>query len=224
MARTGLVMLAFGAFLAGPAGANGPSDTPCAESLAERVQAHYEGVDDLAARFVQRSHSVAFAGIDSAEDLARGEVSFAKPGRMRWSYEVPEPSLVVSDGATLWIYDPVAKEVQVLAVEEGFLSGAAIQFLLGEGRILETYEVEARDCEAREVTLILSPRAESTYQRLELRVDPETGAVQATAVVDLLGNRTEVAFEGVRTNQELDAALFRFEPPEGVRVLTIPGP
>ena len=53
---------------------------------------------------------------DGAGDAlaASGEVVFAKPGKMRWTYESPEPSLVVSDGATLWIYDPKAREVQKL--------------------------------------------------------------------------------------------------------------
>jgi outer membrane lipoprotein carrier protein len=219
-----VALVAVCVWFAEPAAANGPSDDPCAESLAQRVQAHYEGVRDVVARFVQTSRAVAFTGLDADAEPSRGEVWLAKPGRMRWSYETPERSLVVSDGATLWIYDPVAKEVQILAVDEGFLSGAAIQFLLGEGRILETYRVDARGCEGTEATLGLVPRAASTYERLELSVDPATGAVRATAVVDLFGNRTEVALENVRTNQGVEAGLFRFEPPEGVRVLTIPGP
>ena len=193
----------------------------CAEVLARRVQSHYEGVRDLTARFVQTQRSVAFTG---GEEEARGEVFFAKPGRMRWSYESPEPSLVVSDGEKLWIYDPVAREVQVLAVDQGFLSGAAFQFLLGEGRILEAYRASARGCGEERTVLELVPRAESTYERLELTVDPSRGTVHATSVVDLFGNRTDVVFEDVRANQGLGAELFRFEPPAGVRVLTLPGP
>lgn len=218
MAPFGILLLALwgSAAAAGPA----PSDE-CAEEVARRVQAHYEGVRDLTARFVQTQRSVAFAG---GEEEARGEVSFAKPGRMRWSYESPEPSLVVSDGEKLWIYDPEAREVQVLSVDQGFLSGAAFQFLLGEGRILDTYRVSARGCGEERTVLELVPRAESTYERLELEVDPAQGAVHATSVVDLFGNRTDVAFEEVRVNRGLEADLFRFEPPEGVRVLTLPGP
>ena len=29
-----------------------------------------------------------------------------KPGRMRWDYEKPEKKLMVSDGSTLWVYEP----------------------------------------------------------------------------------------------------------------------
>ncbi len=194
----------------------------CAEALAGRVQSHYETVRDLQADFVQNTRSVAFAGgsgLDAAP--ARGRVHFAKPGRMRWEYREPEPSLVVSDGATLWIHDPVAKEVQVLPVGAGFLSGAAIQFLLGEGKLLGSFRVSARSCDAP-ATLVLHPLEPSTYERLELVVDVETGAIRETVVLDLFGNRTEVAFREVETNRDPPGELFRFDPPEGTRVLELP--
>ena len=77
------------------------------------------------------SRSAARAAAEVAP--SRGRVEFAKPGRMRCEYEAPEPSLVVSDGKTLWIYDPTAKEVQVLAGRAGLPLGGGVQFLLGEG-------------------------------------------------------------------------------------------
>jgi outer membrane lipoprotein carrier protein len=141
---------------------------------------------------------------------------------MRWSYESPEPSLVVSDGRTLWIFDPAAQEVQVLPVDEGFLSGAAIQFLLGQGRILDAFAVESPDCAADPVRLVLVPREPATYERLELLVDRSGGDIRQTEVFDLFGNRTRVAFEEVRTNTSPPAALFQFQPPPGARVLEVP--
>ena len=69
----------------------------CAVRAVAAVQARYEKVSDLTASFVQESRSVAF-GAAGAASSSRGEVVFAKPGRMRWTYTAPEPSLVVSDG------------------------------------------------------------------------------------------------------------------------------
>jgi outer membrane lipoprotein carrier protein len=138
---------------------------------------------------------------------------------MRWTYEKPEPSLVVSDGKTLWIYDPTAREAQEFEVGEGFLSGTAVQFLLGEGRILEAFTVRAEGCGGGTVTLFLRPREEASYEWLELRVDPRTGDVRGTAVVDLFGNRTDVAFTSLQLNRHPEPGRFRFEAGPGVRVL-----
>ncbi|MDJ0868525.1 MAG: outer membrane lipoprotein carrier protein LolA [Myxococcota bacterium] len=194
----------------------------CAEAVALRVQAHYDAVQDLTARFRQTTERVALGSMGGAALEAAGEVVFAKPGRMRWSYETPEPSLVVSDGESMWIYDPGMREAQHLPLGPELLSGAAIQFLLGEGRVLEQFAVSTTDCDADPIRLDLAPRADAPYERLEMVAEPRTGLVVETTVVDLFGNRTRVALEQVRTNTSPGDALFEFVPPEGTRVLELP--
>jgi len=171
---------------------------------------------------VQRTERVALGtgGGDALE--SSGEVVFAKPGRMRWHYEEPAPSLVVSDGATVWIYDPEAREVQELPLGPEFLSGAAIQFLLGEGRIEDEFAVRALQCGEDKVVLRLTPRAEASFESLELRADAASGEVRETVVVDLLGNRTRVRLDDVRTDTAPGPEQFRFEAPEGTRVISLP--
>ena len=212
----------------GARGAEPDAARACAEAVVRRVQARYDGIQDLSARFEQTTQSVTLGEAAPVPALsARGAVVFAKPGRMRWSYEEPEPSLVVTDGATLWIYDPRAAEVQKMAVEGAFLSGAAIQFLLGRGDLLAEFEVESRDCPearaaSREVRLELRPRKPATYERLVLVADASSGEVQETTVQDLFGNVTRVRIEDVRTNQGPGPELFVFQVPVGVRVLELP--
>ena len=198
-------------------------DAACVTRAVEKIQSRYEAVRDISADFVQTSRSVAL-GAPGATASARGTVVFAKPGKMRWAYDEPEPSLVVSDGRTLWIYDPAHQEVQKLAVGDGFLSGAAIQFLLGEGRILRDFEVSAEACSDARVELVLVPKRDATYEKLRVRSDPATGELLETTVVDLLGNVTQVAFSKTRTNVGPDDSLFRFDAKPGVRVIELPPP
>jgi outer membrane lipoprotein carrier protein len=217
-----LLLLCACALAASPAGADPASGGTCAEEVAARVQRHYDDVRDLSARFEQTTQRVALGAAGGEALAARGAVVFAKPGKMRWAYEAPEPSLVVSDGATLWIHDPAANEVQRFPVGDGFLTGAGLQFLLGAGRLDEEFSISARTCADTTVDLLLAPRREVSYERLELRVDRETGVVRGTTVVDLFGNRTTLAFAELQENTGPDAALFAFEPPAGARVLEVP--
>lgn len=199
------------------------ASTGCATAVSRKVQAHYDGVRDLTARFTQSSEVVSLGGGAAAPaSISGGEVSFSKPGRMRWSYEQPEPSLVVTDGEELWLYDPAAKEAQRVRTSRGFLSGAALQFLLGHGEMSRDFRIRALACTETEARLDLVPKREAAYERLEIRVDPATGEVKETAVFDLVGNVTRVAFADVRTNSGLAEDLFRFSPPEGVRVVEVP--
>jgi outer membrane lipoprotein carrier protein len=206
----------------GAAEGHAPTEGAAAESCLEQaitaVQRRYESIRDLSARFTQTTHSVALGGSTSAlATSAAGTVIFAKPGKMRWSYEQPEPSLVVSDGETLWLYDPAHREAQKLRVQGGeYLSGAAIQFLVGEGEIRSEFRVTAQSCVAGDALLELVPLRAASYEKLRIRTDPRTGEIVETTVIDLLGNVTEVAFADIRTNDDPPHAVFRFEPPDGV--------
>ncbi|MCZ6783203.1 MAG: outer membrane lipoprotein carrier protein LolA [Proteobacteria bacterium] len=196
--------------------------TSCAEQVAARIQSRYESVRDIVADFEQSTRSVTLgnSALGSGE-VTRGRVFLAKPGRMRWSYEEPQPSLVVTDGSTLWLYDPADKVVQRLPVSAGYLSGASLQFLLGEGVILDEFDVSVDDCSGESVRLDLVPREDKSYERIGLVAIAKTGEVVETTIVDVLGNETRVSFHNLRTNQDPDEALFRFEPPEGVRVIDL---
>ena len=153
----------------------------------------------------------------------RGRVVFAKPGKMRWTYQEPEESVVVSNGETLWIHDVEARSVTRLSVTAGFLTGAALQFLLGDGQLLESFEVEASRCDPDRVQLDLVPKQDSSYERLGLVADPETGDVWATSVRDLFGNLTRIAFSEIEVNRAPDPEIFEFEVPEGVELIEYDG-
>lgn len=214
-------------FAGGAAGADGIEvDRSCGEDVARKVQGYYESIQDLRARFEQTQEGTAFGGSvgAGAQPVREGSVVLRKPGRMRWSYETPDPSLLVTDGQVVWMYDPVLEEAQRLPDAGGLLSGAAVQFLMGQGDLLASFSVQAVDCGAKPVRLEMLPRKDAGYERLALEVDPDTGRVAASTVTDLFGNRTRVALHDVRTNTGPDASLFEFSPPEGVEVFDLAPP
>jgi len=128
---------------------------------------------------------------------------------------------VVSDGEWLWIYDPAAREAQKLVVGDGALSGAAVQFLLGEGEILGAFRIEADSCSETEARLTLLPREPAAYEVLRIVADPRSGDLRETEVVDLLGNATRVAFRDLRADTGPAPELFQFQAPEGVEVIEL---
>ncbi len=197
----------------------------CASEVAARVQSYYDAVTDLHARFRQVTRSVTLGNASLGDDApSQGDVQLAKPGKMRWSYESPSPSLVVSDGETLWIFDPVAQEVQRMPVSEGFLVGAALEFMLGDGKLVEAFEIRGIRCEkdaSGVVVLELVPRELASYERMQIGVRSDTGAIVDTRLVDLFGNQTEIFFEDMKTNLALPASRFVFEVPEGVEIIDL---
>ncbi len=219
----GAVLLASSAapvFAQATAGTAPACDPGLAVETARKIQSRYEGIRDIRADFVQTNTSATFEGEALMNPEPRhGKVVFAKPGKMRWTYAAPEASVVVSDGKTLWIHDLDAKTVTRLAVTEGYLSGAALQFLFGDGKILEAFEVSVTACDARQVTLDLLPREDSSYERLGLVADRSTGSVLATSVTDLFGNQTRIRFESLEENRDPKPEVFVLKIPTGVEVI-----
>jgi outer membrane lipoprotein carrier protein len=219
IATTAVLALAW-AITAGSAGAVGPTAAECIDETIDALQRRYESIADFRADFVQTTRTVALAGAPG-DDTARGTVVFAKPAKMRWAYTSPEPSLTVSDGETLWVYDPARAEVQRMSGIRGYFSGAAVQFLLGEGDVRRDFDITALTCTAENGELELVPRADASYEKLRILVDRATGELRRSTVIDLLGNVTQVEFSDVRANQQPDDGVFRFTPPDGVEVIDL---
>jgi len=223
--RTAAVwVLALSTAHAALARADAAGDAACVEAAVTALQRRYEAVRDVRADIVQTSRSVALGSSASEQLTSKGSVVLAKPGKMRWSYEEPEPSLVVSDGETLWIYDPALREAQKLPATQGYLSGAAVEFLLGVGEIRRAFEISAIACDDQHAELRLVPREPSSYERLEIAVDPRSGDLSRTTVFFVLGNATEIAFSNIELNLDPAPDVFRFEPPPDVRVIELDAP
>jgi outer membrane lipoprotein carrier protein len=201
--------------------ANGAESLECANAAAATLQHRYEFVKDLRADIVQTTRAVAL-GPESAEQMtSKGSVVLAKPGKLRWSYDEPEPSLVVSDGETLWIYDPEFREAQKLPAAEGFLSAAAVQFLLGEGEMTRDFEISALSCTGEKTELKLVPRAAAAYEKIHVLLDPTTGDLLRTTVFFVLGNVTEVVFSNIEVNRDPAPGVFQLDLPADVRVIEL---
>jgi outer membrane lipoprotein carrier protein len=204
-----------------PAMAGADEPNKCVDDAIAAIQKRYESVSDLSASFVQTARPVALGGKAGRGQVSRGSVVFAKPGKMRWQYSEPEPSLVVSDGRTLWIHDPEHAEVQRMRVTEGYLSGAAIQFLIGQGDMRRDFTITGIACSKDASELELVPKADVGFEKLRVVADREIGELRRTTIYDLLGNVTEVVFSDVRANQRPDDSVFRFEAPPGHEVIDL---
>ena len=198
----------------------GPTTSPLSAADAlDQVQRFYNQAKDFQARFHQRYHYKIYRRVKHSV----GRVFFKKPGMMRWDYETPTQRLFVSDGETLWIYEPEEAQAFQRDLRRAQLP-VSLRFLSGEGKLSDDFEVSLGEpLEAhpglRNLLLKPKPHARGDYQRLQLLVEPESGEVRVSILTDGVGNRNEVIFREVVVNQGLPEAGFRFKIPDGVRLV-----
>lgn len=225
MPRAGAALIAAGWLaVAGAAAAARPADSPPAPETGgwlERLQRRLDGIQSFQARFIQEYEPRAFA----RRQREGGTVLFRRPGRMRWEYEWPERKLAVSDGRNAWIYYPDEKRVEVESLAALGDDAPALQLLLGRWRLAERFGLEGISRSGDEVTLHLTPRpALEMLRALRVSVREADLALSGIEGEEPGGNLLRYRFEEWSEGGEWGEELFRFEPPEGVKVVGDPAP
>lgn len=149
-------------------------------------------------------------------ESADGTVLLARPGRFRWDYREPA-QLIVSDGATVWLYDVDLEQVTVRPAAEALIGTPAL-LLSGRADLASEFHITDGGSDGGLAWSRLEPKAADSDFR-ELRVGIGAGELRRMVLIDRLGQVTRLDFERIERNPRLDEASFRFTPPPGVDVV-----
>jgi len=192
-----------------------------ADELADALrtlQQRYESTRTLVAKFRQEVESPTMAG----KLTSNGTVSFEKPNRMRWDYAAPDRQTIVSDGETLWIYQPEEKQVLKAPLREAFQATTPVTFLGGLGHVDRDFTPTLESSADDRWVLKLVPREERGVGTLVLVVRKGDASIEEARISDPLGTTTHLALSDEKRNVSLGADLFHFTPPPGVDVVRPP--
>jgi outer membrane lipoprotein carrier protein len=189
---------------------------PTAAELAKRVDAHYNRLQSLQARYTERYQGM---GMDRSET---GTLTLQKPGRMRWAYDSPAGKLFLLDGRDAISYTPGDAQAERFSEKQLDDLRSPLRFLLGHAEL-------AKELNGLALTLVsdspalysLSGTPKGMSQRLRsvsLTVDA-TGQIHAMRVEESDGAATTFTFTEMRENIPTAESDFRFAPPPGVTLV-----
>ena len=205
-------MRAFTALIGLLLAAPGLAATPA--EVGKRVEGFYKERPDLRARFVQEVKKPGRRRVLKKQ----GAVFFKRPGMMRWDYSAPERVLYVSDGKILWSYQPEDALVTKLNITSSELYHQS-RYLFGQGDLTTDFDL-AEGAGAPEGTYALKlvpKRTSRNFKSLTLFVDPPTGEIRATELVDPYDNVSRITFTKVQY-KALPAKDFNFTPPPNAKI------
>ena len=207
------MLLAVGA--AAPLPAQAQLD-PLVEEILNRVEARYTRAG-FKARFQLTSTLKAM----QITDEAAGRLLVKYPGKMRWEYETPSPMLFVSDGQSLWMYQPEENQVTVGLASE-VLGGRQGASFLSDIRLLRQAFRISLDPDGSEevIRLKLLPEGEAyDIAEIYLKIRRDTYDIVEVVTINLYEDHTRIQLLDFDFNAVLPDRLFRFEIPEGTDVL-----
>ena len=188
-------------------------------AVLSEIQSRYEKTNDLEAGFVQES----IGKIMKSSQKGEGKVYFKKKGMMRWDYRVPNQKLI-SNGRTLWYYQPDDNQVLVYDVSKYIKEKVPLAFLAGEGDLSRDFNLlhltEPSAEKGENYILEMAPKEPyGALAKLVLTVDKKTYLVVQADVFDELGNVTRTRFSDIKTNAGLSSSFFQFAIPPGAEVM-----
>ncbi|HEY1698071.1 MAG TPA: outer membrane lipoprotein carrier protein LolA [Polyangiaceae bacterium] len=195
--------------------------SPTADQAVACVQKVYDASQTFTSDFSQKFWVKAY----NQEKSSHGHVTFAKPGKMHWTYDDPQSSgnRVVSDGSVIKVYEASNKQMYEQPVDKSQYP-AALSFLTGTGKLSDSFTFEVKTGEEMKfpggLVLLGTPKAATpAYSKVLFYVDSGTSQVRRVMIIDGQGNRNRFDFDAPKVNVPTPADMFQFTPPPGTSII-----
>lgn len=183
--------------------------------LLERLQRHYQQTDSFSAKF---NETVTRVGAPPRDRT--GVVYYRKPGRIRFDFGEPQPETIVSDGTTLYDYDPGLNQVVQAPLRQAFTTQRAAALLLGAGNVEHDFSAATVANSPVDGLEHVALMPKGGGDRIELGLDPKTSNIKWLGLTDALGNVTTFRFSEIQRNLPLKSSLFVFIAPAGADIVS----
>lgn len=169
-----------------------------------RLESYLNGIKTLRTRFLQ---------ISQAGEAASGELTIARPGRIRFEYDPPVPMMLIADGTYLIYIDRRLEQtthvflrntpVGVLVAENVKLSGPlTVTRFLREPSVIRVTVAKTDEAEEGSITLVFADNPL---------------ALRQWVVIDAQGAQTSVTLDALEYGVPVKDEMFRYAKPQNSR-------
>ncbi len=167
-------------------------------------------ITSLRANFTQQITDAEGFELEASEGL----FEVAQPAKLRWHITQPMPQQIVSDGSTLWIFDPDLEQVIIQPFNQDIAATPAILFSGDLDQLDSAYFVREN---AAGLFTLTPERAGSMFSSMQIHfIDQQPALISLT---DNLEQTTTITFTELQINPAISADRFIFEVPPKVDVI-----
>lgn len=173
---------------------------------AQDLQSRLAKVNSFHASFSQTVTSADGAAVQQGE----GELWVKRPNLFNWHMTSPDESVLVSDGETLWFYNPFVEQVTASWLKSATGNTPFMLITRNDANDWKQYNVKQKGDEFE-----LTPKASSGNLKQFAITVTNSGTIKNFTAVEQDGQRSAYQLKG-QQNSRVDAAKFKFTPPQGV--------
>jgi outer membrane lipoprotein carrier protein len=146
---------------------------------------------------------------------AMGTLAVKKPNLVHWQTAEPDESLIVSDGDTLWFFDPFVEQVSAYLLEKALLNTPILLLTSSDPTLWQHYSVSSTD---ENNYLIHANDNNAQVKTLELRFKKNSNMLNSFTILDATGQLSLFKLSQFDQVAVPESALFTFKIPEGVEL------
>ena len=152
------------------------------------------------------------------EDASRGTFAFLRPGCFVWHTTHPYEQRIVSNGKTLWLYDPDLMQVTIKELTSA-VSATPAAILFGHTQLKKFFQLENESKKSDGLIWVKATPKNSdlTFSSLHIGFD-KSGCLVRMVLRDHFSQTTDIEFRDVQLNESLPPSMFEFKPPKGADV------
>ena len=143
----------------------------------------------------------------------KGTMQLARPDQFRWHTVSPDESLIVSNGKSVWMFDPFVEQVTIAPLETAIQNTPFLLIAGGDGKRWQDYEVTRQGADF----IVASKDASELISQFSLRFDAKN-RIERFSVLESGGQRSDFTLNNVNTQPKVSKTSFIFTPPKGVMV------
>ena len=182
------------------------------EQVRDELRALLTKLDYFSAQFEQKVTDQEGQVIQTGQ----GNLVVSKPNLLHWQTKTPDESLIVSDGDTLWFFDPFVEQVSAYKVDTSVANTPVLLLSSNDESLWQNftinkssdnrYQIHSKDVNARITTL------ELTFEQQKNSLSK----LSSLSMLDSTGQLSFIALSNVDITNKPEQALFQFSIPEGV--------
>ncbi|MGJ8692379.1 MAG: outer membrane lipoprotein chaperone LolA [Thalassotalea sp.] len=185
------------------------TDTKALGSIKKTLMAKLKAVNYFTASFSQQ----VFDNDKNLIQQGRGKLIVSKPNKVYWQTTEPEESLIVSDGETLWLYDPFIEQVSLFSYQASIENTPILLITSESNEVWSNYSVTQP---ASDQYQIISDDEQSQVTSLTVTFSGKD--ISQLVITDVTGQTSEITLSENNHQTVPDAKLFTFTVPQGVHI------
>lgn len=146
---------------------------------------------------------------------ALGTLAVQKPNLVHWKTAEPDESLIISDGATLWFFDPFVEQVSAYLLEKALMNTPILLLTSSDPSLWQHYSVSSMD---ENNYLIHANDNNAQVKTLELRFKEKSNVLESFTILDATGQLSIFKLSKFDVENSPENSLFIFEIPKGIEL------